>query len=105
MSQKQSFSLIDTPARKFFGCQLPHCSSINEAAAEQWLYHSDNVIIHFSQVWVQGTVVMVSADGNGLFLDDGTGIIEANGVTKLLKDLFIRKGSHNFLAFLIYSVT
>ncbi|XP_078354693.1 recQ-mediated genome instability protein 2-like [Oculina patagonica] len=94
MSQKQPFSL-DAPARKFFACQLPHCTSSD---ADQWLYHNDRVKIHFSQVWVQGIVVLVSADGNGLFLDDGTGIIEANGVTKVVKDLFIQKGMYVMVA-------
>ena len=39
---------------------------------------------------------MVSADGNDLFLDDGTGIIEANGISKIVKDLFIQKGCYDF---------
>lgn len=41
-------------------------------------------------------MVLVSADGNDLFLDDGTGIIEANGISKIAKDLFIQKGCYRF---------
>ena len=98
MSQKQPFSL-NTPARKFFACQLLHCASSDEEIADQWLYSDGNLKIPFSQVWVQGIVVLVSADGDGLFIDDGTGIIEANGVTKpVMKDLFVQKGtSHSVL--------
>lgn len=44
--------------------------------------------------YMQGIVVLVSADGNDLFLDDGTGIIQANGVTRIVKDLFIQKGDY-----------
>ena len=45
---------------------------------------------------MQGIVVLVSADGNDLFLDDGTGIIEANGISKIANDLFIQKGCYRF---------
>lgn len=103
MSRKQSFSL-NTPAKKFFACQLLQCSSSVQTATDQWMYSDSNLKICFSQVWVQGLVVLVSADGNDLFLDDGTGIIEANGITKIVKDLFIQKGSHRFYM-LNYSVT
>ena len=51
-------------------------------------------------------MVLVSADGNDLFLDDGTGIIEANGVSKIAKDQFIQKGCYRFfLAFNLLPVT
>ena len=100
MSRKQSFEL-DAPARKFFACQLLQCRSSVKAITNQWLYHNGDLKIHFSQVWVQGTVVLVSADGNGLFLDDGTGIIEANGITKIVKDLFIQKGSCEFFCYFL----
>ena len=95
MSQKQSFSL-DAPAKKFFACQLLHCSSSVKAATDLWMYSDSNRKIFFSQVWVQGIVVLVSEDGDDLFLDDGTGIIEANGITKIVKDLFIQKGDYRF---------
>lgn len=88
MSQKQPLTL-NTPARKLFACQLlqkQHDGGI------QWLRNNDNLTCN--QVWLQGIVVLVSADGNDLFLDDGTGIIQANGVTKIVKDLFIHKGTH-----------
>ena len=105
MSQKQSFSL-DAPAKKFFACQLLHCTSNVKAAADQWMYSDGNHKICFSQVWVQGIVVLVSADGNDLFLDDGTGIIEANGKSKIAKDQFIQKGYYRFfLAFNLLPVT
>ena len=81
MSQKQGV-ILNTPARKVFASQL-HNDSI----------HADSS----DQVWVQGIVVLVSADGNDLFLDDGTGIIQANGVTKIVKDLFIQKGDYSTL--------
>ena len=81
MSQKQGV-ILNTPARKVFASQL----------------HNDNIHTDSSsQVWVQGIVVLVSADGNDLFLDDGTGIIQANGVTKIVKDLFIQKGAYSTL--------
>ena len=60
------------------------------------MYSDSNRKIFFSQVWVQGIVVLVSEDGDDLFLDDGTGIIEANGITKIVKDLFIQKGDYRF---------
>ena len=60
------------------------------------MYIDRNCKICFSQVWVQGIVVLVSADGNDLFLDDGTGIIEANGISKIANDLFIQKGCYRF---------
>ena len=91
MSQKQSFSL-DAPAKKFFASQLLHCTANVEAATDQWMYSHGNRKVCFSQVWVQGIVVLVSAGGDDLFLDDGTGLIEANGITKIVKDLFIQKG-------------
>ena len=91
MSQKQAFSL-NSPAKKFFASQLLHCSSSDNENAGQWLYNNRNLKIFFSQVWVQGIVVLVSADGNGFFLDDGTGIVEINGVVKLVKDFFLHKG-------------
>lgn len=78
MSQKQQV-ILNTPARKVFASQL-HIDSI----------HADSS----NQVWLQGIVVLVSADGNDLFLDDGTGIIQANGVTRIVKDLFIQKGDY-----------
>lgn len=40
-------------------------------------------------------MVLVAEDGDDLFLDDGTGIIQANGITKIVKDLFIQKGGYN----------
>lgn len=92
MSQKQSFSL-DAPAKKFFACQLPQYTSNVKGATDQWMYSDGNCEVCFSQLWVQGIVVLVSADGDDLFLDDGTGIIEANGISKIMKDLFIQKGS------------
>ena len=95
MSQKQSF-ILDAPAKKFFSCQLLHCISNVKAATDQWMYSDGNRKVCFTQVWVQGIVVLVSADGDGLFLDDGTGIIEANGISKIVKDLFIRKGCRGF---------
>jgi len=100
MSQKQSFSL-DAPAKKFFACQLLRCTSNVKAATDGWMYSDGNGKVCFSQVWVQGIVVLVSADGDGLFLDDGTGIIEANGICKIVKNLFIQKGSYKF--FLVLS--
>ena len=81
MSQKQQV-ILNTPARKVFASQL-HNDSI----------HADSR----NQVWLQGIVVLVSADGNDLFLDDGTGIIQANGVTRIVKDLFIQKGDYSTL--------
>lgn len=82
MSQKQQV-ILNTPARKVFASQL-HNDSI----------HADSS----NQVWLQGIVVLVSADGNDLFLDDGTGIIQANGVTRIVKDLFIQKGMYVMVA-------
>jgi len=41
-------------------------------------------------------VVLVADDGDDLFLDDGTGIIQANGITRIVKDLFIQKGGYIF---------
>ena len=66
------------------------------------MYCDRNRKICFSQVWVQGIVVLVSADGNDLFLDDGTGIIEANGISKIVKDLFIQKGCYDLFLALNY---
>ena len=97
MSQKQSFSL-DAPAKKFFACQLLHCTLALKTATDQWMHCDRNRKIWFSQVWVQGIVVLVSEDGNDLFLDDGTGIIEANGISKIGKDLFIQKGCYDFFS-------
>ena len=82
MSQKQGV-ILNTPARKVFVGQLLNDSCILSVAT--------------NQVWVQGIVVLVSTDGNDLFLDDGTGIIQANGVTKIVKDLFIHKGIYSAL--------
>ena len=95
MSQKQS-SILDAPAKKFFACQLSQCASNVKAAADQWMYSDSSRKICFSQVWVQGIVVLVAEDGDDLFLDDGTGIIQANGITRIVKDLFIQKGGYIF---------
>ena len=95
MSQKQS-SILDAPAKKFFACQLSQCTSNVKAAADQWMYIDSSRKICFSQVWVQGIVVLVADDGDDLFLDDGTGIIQANGITRIVKDLFIQKGGYIF---------
>ena len=48
----------------------------------------------FDQVWVQGIVVLVGADGNDFLLDDGTGITEVTGVTKLMRDFSLHKGRY-----------
>lgn len=62
------------------------------------MYIDSSRKICFSQVWVQGIVVLVADDGDDLsvFLDDGTGIIQANGITRIVKDLFIQKGGYIF---------
>lgn len=95
MSQKQS-SILNAPAKKFFACQLSQCTSNVKAAADQWMYSDSSRKICFSQVWVQGVVVLVADDGDDLFLDDGTGIVQANGITRIVKDLFIQKGGYIF---------
>ena len=93
MSQKQTFHL-DSPARKFFACQLQHCSLSHNRTEGQWLYKNGNVKFCFDQVWVQGIVVLVGADGNDFLLDDGTGITEVTGVTKLVRDFSLHKGRY-----------
>lgn len=88
MSQKKPL-VLDTAARKFFASQLLSCSvRQGRGIIHQELYNSEPI----NQVWVQGTVVLLSANGNDLLLDDGTGIIQATGVTEIVKDLFIHKG-------------
>ena len=93
MSQKQTFHL-DSPARKFFACQLQHCSLSHNGTEGQWLYKNENVKFCFNQVWVQGIVVLVGADGNDFLLDDGTSITEVTGVTKLVRDFSLHKGRY-----------
>ena len=76
MSQKQPL-ILNTPAKKFFMSQLLGGSS--------------------QQVWLQGIVVDISADSNDVLLDDGTGVIQATGVTQITKDLYLHKGIYTFL--------
>lgn len=97
MSQRQTFSL-DSPARKFFACQLQHCSLSYDGNEGQWLYENGGLKFCFNQIWVQGIVVLVRADGNDFLLDDGTGIIEVTGVTKLVKDFNLHKGMYVMIA-------
>ena len=94
MSQKQQFKL-DTPAKKFFACQLMCHSTRRCGTTAQGMMYDDNngLMINISQVWVQGIIVHVSRDGGDLLLDDGTGLIQGTGVTKIVKDLFICKGT------------
>lgn len=94
MSQKKPL-ILDTAARKFFASQLLSCSvRQGRGIIHQELYNSEPI----NQVWVQGTVVLLSANGNDLLLDDGTGIIQATGVTEIVKDLFIHKGMYMMVA-------
>ncbi|XP_068727808.1 recQ-mediated genome instability protein 2-like [Montipora capricornis] len=77
MSQKQPL-ILNTPAKKFFMSQLLGSSS--------------------QQVWLQGIVVDISADSNDVLLDDGTGVIQATGVTQIIKDLYLHKGMYVMVA-------
>ena len=88
MSQKQPLTL-NSPARKFFVSQLLGSSLRQDGGIIHKELYNNEVI---NQVWLQGIVVLVSAEGNSLLLDDGTGIIQASGITKVMKDLFIHKG-------------
>jgi len=100
MSQKQPVTL-NSPARKFFASQLLSCALQQDGRIINQGLYSDAVI---NQVWVQGIVVLVSADGNDLLLDDGTAVIQATGVTKIVKDLFIHKGMYVMVAGQLKSV-
>jgi len=100
MSQKQPVTL-NSPARKFFASQLLSCTLRQDGRIINQGLYSDAVI---NQVWVQGIVVLVSADGNDLLLDDGTAVIQAAGVTKIVKDLFIHKGMYVMVAGQLKSV-
>ena len=94
MSNKQHFKL-DTPAKKFFACQLAENSPwFNQALRDS---SNKSVVVRHHHVWCQGRVVLVSADGNNLLLDDGTGILLATGATKIVNDLSICKGKINFV--------
>ena len=97
MSQKQPV-MLNSPARKFFASQLLSCTLRQDGRIINQGLYSDAVI---NQVWVQGIVVLVSADGNDLLLDDGTAVIQATGVTKIVKDLFIHKGIHWIVQILV----
>ena len=100
MSQKTNSSkgILNTPAKKFFVGQIACCTPINKETsgpynADEWLYQSlQGSAISFTQAWVQGFVVLVSADGNDVLIDDGTGIIHVTGVIKLVKNVNIFKG-------------
>lgn len=99
MSQKPSSSqsLLSLPAKKFFAAQIPSCSQNNKDSAssniEEWMYKSNRrTSISFSQIWIQGIVVLVSSDGNDMLVDDGTGIVHVTGLIKLVKNLLITKG-------------
>ena len=62
----------------------------------RWVYRNRRGSkIGFSQVWLQGIVVMVSVDGDDVLLDDGTAVVHATGVTKIVKDARISKGKWN----------
>jgi hypothetical protein len=102
MSQKPtcSHSGLNAPAKKFFAAQIRSCIQANKEASvpfngDEWTYKCNvRSPISFSQIWVQGIVVLVSADGNDMLLDDGTGIIYVTGITKLLKNVLIAKGKN-----------
>ena len=93
MSQRPQ-SKLSTPARKFFACQLLCCSPDDKATSsssqvDKWIYCTSpsGSHIEFSQVWLQGIVVLVSLDGNNILLDDGTAIVHATGITKIVKEI------------------
>ena len=93
MSQTQLL-LLNTPARKFFISQLLNCSLQHDGG----IIHPDSYGKDVTtQVWLQGVVVLVSPDQNDLLLDDGTGVIHATGVTKIVKDLYLHKGMSKLL--------
>lgn len=99
MSQKSSssHSWLNLPAKKFFAAQIPSCFQTNKDSAsnniDEWTYKSNRrTSISFSQIWIQGIVVLVSSDGNDMLIDDGTGIVHVTGLIKIVKNALITKG-------------
>lgn len=95
MSEKTS--LLDIPSRRFFATQIVNCiQQENESSGQKvdkWIYcDKSGSSVSFNQVWIQGFIVLVSADGNDILVDDGTGIVHVTGLNKLLKNVSVTKG-------------
>ncbi|KXJ12817.1 uncharacterized protein LOC110241537 [Exaiptasia diaphana] len=91
-------SILNLPARKFFVVQLTNCFQVDKDE-EEWIYQGTlDLPLRFNQVWIQGFVVLVSADGNDVLVDDGTGVAHATGVVKLVKNFTIIKGMYVMVA-------
>lgn len=95
----ERISILNTPARRFFAAQLKYCSQVENDETgnlkDEWIYRGNKgSSMTFSQVWIQGFVVLVSTDGNDILVDDGTGIVHVTGVNKLVKNVKINKGEH-----------
>ncbi|XP_031558815.1 recQ-mediated genome instability protein 2-like [Actinia tenebrosa] len=94
---------LNSPAKKFFAAQIPSCVQTNKDSSsnntDEWTYKSNRrSSISFSQIWVQGIVVLVSTDGNDMLIDDGTGIVYVTGLIKLVKNILISKGMYVMVA-------
>lgn len=74
------FLPLREPATKVFACQIPHLPKREGPRG----FH----------VWIQGIVVRVNTENpyHGLVVDDGTGLVIANGLDVVAKSAWFKKG-------------